>query len=211
MGPDVHAAHQASNILSAAAGTGSCFPCRALSPSPCPQPGHTRYTPGAPAGPQRVRRLAMSPRRRFAPATRSPSGCSDSFSGRPPAKRSGLGVRLPHGTRHGGRRELLGCKAGCGRPRAWTARTPLTAATPHSPAQHGPRRDRKCVTDQSRPSRVVLPFGGAPPGLCCSPLSSGAQALAQGLLVGSDARGRYSRGPGQPPLPEKGHPSLWSW
>lgn len=141
--------------------------------------------------------------RHFAPTTRSPSGCSDSFSGRPPAKRSGLGVRPRHGTRHGGRRELLGCKAGCGRPCAWTARTSLTAATPHSPAQHGPRRDRKCVTDQSRPSRVALPLGGAPLGLCCSPLSNGAQALAQGLSVGSDARGRYSRGPGQPPLRER--------
>lgn len=56
LGPDVHAAHQASGPLSAEAGKGS------LSPSPCPEPGDTMYTPGAPVGPQRVRRLAMSPR-----------------------------------------------------------------------------------------------------------------------------------------------------
>lgn len=62
LGPDVHAAHQASSPLSAATGKGSCFPCRALSPSPCPEPGGAMYTPGAPVGPQRVRRLAMSPR-----------------------------------------------------------------------------------------------------------------------------------------------------
>lgn len=62
LGPDVHSAHQASSPLSAVAGKGSCFPCRAMSPSPCPESGGAMYTPGAPVGPQRVRRLAMSPR-----------------------------------------------------------------------------------------------------------------------------------------------------
>lgn len=186
---------------------------------PCPEPltlsgarGHDVHTWGACRATARPKTGDVTSRR-FAPATRSPFGCSDSFSGRPPAKRSGLAVRPPHGTRHGGRRELVGGrKAGCGRPCARTARTPLTAATPHSPAQQGPRRDRKCVTDQSRPSRrVALPLGVPRPysavPLCPLGVESLLRVCRWGLTPADVTPGDLNR----PPHPEKGCPGLWSW
>ncbi|MEJ1276055.1 hypothetical protein NN561_006957 [Cricetulus griseus] len=117
---------------------------------------------------------------------RSPSGCSDTAS---PAGHLLSALDLPTELRHCGHRDVVGRKAGCGRPCVRTARTPLTAASPHSPALHDPRRDRKCVTGPARPS-TSCPLPGVPrPASAVSLGALGLKPLAlhQSRSVGSDA------------------------
>lgn len=167
------------------------------------------YTPGAPVGPQRVRRLAMSPRDASPPQRGHPLAAVTAS----PAGHLLSALDLVCG-RHTGL-ATVGAES-------WWGAARLAAGDPARgpPGHRSPQRRRthlrstvRGATGSASPTSPAPPGGlpslsGVPrPYSAVPPLSPGARVLAQGLSVGSDACGRYSWGPEHPPSPRKAAPA----